>query len=145
MQNYDNKPRGVPQSIEWLKQPILFDGMVFPGRSGYMNVSPTDIDGLIQLDIIDCFILFELKYKGDPSNGQAHAFESLVDAVSAGGKNAVLFIAEHNAKQNEVIYAKDSIVKEIYYEGRWVKQTKSTTLYERINNFITYLKEDKQK
>ena len=129
--------------MEWLKQPISFEGMVFQGRYGTMNVSPTDIDGLIQLDIVDCFILFELKYKGSSSYGQAHAFASLVDAISAGGKNAVLFIAEHNAKQNEIIYAKDSIVKQIYFEGNWVKQMKTTTLYERINNFITYLKEGK--
>lgn len=81
MKYYSDANRGTFQNEQFAKQLVSFEGMKYKGRMGYNNVTPTDIDGFIQLDVWNCFIFFELKKYGVPPDGQGCALSNLVDAV----------------------------------------------------------------
>lgn len=143
MNSYNDSTRGTFQNESYAKQLISFDGLKFKGRNGLMNVTPTDIDGVVQLDNENCFIFFELKHSGGVPTGQSDALKKLVDAVQAGGVNCVLFVAVHNTPFPETIMAKDAIVSRIYWNGKsynvWDKQR---VLYEVAQNYVKYIKGD---
>ena len=109
---------------EKAKQLVCFDGLLLEGRNGYRNVWPTDIDGYIQLDVANLFILIELKYKGGMKYGQSSALTRLADAV---GENCYVLLDEHDvADPAEKIMVKDAKVKRIY-RGRmgWIDYNKN--------------------
>ena len=139
MNRYDDATRGTFQSEDRAKQLVSFDGFKFNGRNGKANVTPTDIDGLIQLDNEDCFIFFELKYSGGVAAGQGCALEKLVDAVASGGKDCVLFVATHNTKAPKTIIAKDAIVNSLYWRGKWLQSSKGFNLLYAINSYIRFI------
>lgn len=143
MNNYEDSQRGKFQS-EYAKQLVSFDGLLFKGRSGLHNVTPTDIDGLVQLDKENCFIIFELKHSGGVPSGQGAALTKLADAIQAGGKDCVVFVAIHNTPYPEIIVAKDAIVQSVYYDGKWFKERKNRTLYQIALNFIDYIKKTRE-
>ena len=145
MNQYCNATRGTFQSESNAKQLVSFEGLRFTGRNGRANVTPTDIDGLVQLDNEDCFIFFELKHSGGVPTGQEGALEKLVDAVSSGGKDCVLFVATHNTEKPKTIMARDSIVKKVYWMGKWYQSNKGFTLYHAINCYIKYIKKQRGK
>lgn len=66
MKHYSDENRGTLQNEQYAKQLISFEGMKYDGRNGYKNVTPTDVDGFMQLDVENCFIFFELKRYGEP-------------------------------------------------------------------------------
>lgn len=141
MNHYEDNNRGTFQT-EYAKQLVSFDGLKFKGRNGLNNVTPTDIDGLVQLDNENCFIFFELKHSGSVPSGQSSALEKLADAVQAGGVNCVIFIAVHNTPYPETIMAKDAIVRNIYWKGKWYVEYKGRTLHKIALSFIDFIKED---
>lgn len=138
MNHYEE--RGIFQNVEQAKQLVVFDGMKFRGRNGLMNVTPTDIDGLVQLDYENCVMLYELKHSGGLSRGQADALTNLADAIVAGGIECVVFVAVHNTPADEPIIAKDAIVKWIYYKGVWHKMKNETPLYQMSLDFIEHIR-----
>lgn len=142
MRYYTNEHRGTFQNEQYAKQLVSFEGMKYRGRSGYRNVTPTDIDGFIQLDENNCFIFFELKRSGIPSVGQGSALTSLVDAVSKSGSNCVLFVAQHDEQSENTIIAKDSIVNRIYWNGKWYSEHHRRTLGELIDTYINNLEKE---
>lgn len=119
MRYYTEENRGTIQKEEYAKQLVSFEGMRFAGSDGFNNVTPTDIDGFIQLDTENCMIFIELKYAGDVPTGQARALKKLCDAVEAGGVNSVAFVAEHKTPHPQTITAKDAVVKKMYWKGEW--------------------------
>lgn len=137
---YSDTNRGTFQNEQYARQLVSFQGMKYKGRSGYKNVTPTDIDGFIQLDENNCFIFFELKKYGLPSDGQGYALTSLVDAVTKGGGKSILFIAQHNEEGNSTIIAKDAVVKKMYWNGKWYEGD-YRTLKDWIDRYIKYLQE----
>lgn len=141
MNNYTDINRGTFQT-EYAKQLISFEGLKFRGRSGLNNVTPTDIDGLVQLDNENCFIFFELKHSGNVPCGQSDALTKLCDAVHAGGVHCAVIIAEHNTPYPQTIIAKDAIVKRLYMNGKWYVNNRNRTLMEIALGFIRYIKED---
>ena len=133
-----NGERGSIQSVEFMKQPTDFSGMLFEGQKGYMNVTPTDVDGFVQLEKEQIFIFFELKYSGDMPDGQKIALCSLVDALDKGGYNTTLILAVHGTKAPEAIKAKNARVVKCYYKHKWYGTTKDRTLYEMMNSFLKF-------
>lgn len=112
--------------------------MLFKGRNEILNVSPTDIDGYIQLDKNNIFIFFELKHHGEPSCGQKTALTAMVDTLRRGRGNAVLIIAKHNTPANQMIMARDAVVTRTYYDGKWSEyHSGKYKLKETINNYIS--------
>lgn len=145
MKDYQCTERGTFQNKEYAKQLVSFEGMKFEGRNGQLNVTPTDIDGLIQLDTLNCFVFFELKHSGGVPKGQRDALRKLVDTADKGGANSIAFVAIHNTEYPENIIAKDAKVESFYYEGRWYRlEGLSKTLYELINSYLENLKHGQQ-
>ena len=143
MNHYEDSTRGTFQNEEFAKQLVSFEGMRYEGRQGKLNVSPTDIDGFIQLDKINCFIFFELKKQGSPSAGQGSALMRLVDAVEKSGANSVLFVACHGT--SETIVAKDAKLTEVYWNHNWQQRVHSVTLGEAIERFIRHYEKKQRK
>lgn len=139
MNNYSDVTRGTFQT-EYAKQLISFDGLKFKGRNGLSNVTPTDIDGVVQLDNENCFIFFELKYSGGVPSGQANALARLADAIQKGGTDCVVFVATHSTPFPETIMAKNATVELIYWNGKWCQEKKHRKLYEIALDFINYIK-----
>lgn len=140
MRNYDDARRGTPQEPNHIKQVVSFEGLKFTGASGLMNATPTDIDGYLQLDSINAFIFFELKYKGGMPNGQKRAYEKLVDAINDGGGTAILILAVHGQDRG-VINARNAIVTRIYsrYDGvntKWYTPKSKQPLSKYLKRFI---------
>lgn len=143
MNSYEGNSRGKFQT-EFAKQLVSFEGLKFKGRNGISNVTPTDIDGLVQLDNENCFIFFELKHSGGVPLGQSSALARLADAVQAGGVKCAVFVAIHNTPYPETVMAKDAVVRNIYWNGKWYIERKGRTLHEIALNFIDFIKEAKQ-
>ena len=141
MNQYENGTRGVFQT-EYAKQLISYDGLKFKGRSGVLNVTPADIDGVVQLDRENCFMFFELKYSGTVPTGQSDALTRLADAVQKGGVNCAVFVAIHNTPFPETVMAKNAIVKKMYWNRKWYYESKGRTLYDIMLGFIDFIKEE---
>lgn len=140
MNHYDSATRGTFQNVELAKQLVSFEGFKLSGRNGIPNVTPTDIDGFVQLDSEECFIFFELKHSGGAPVGQASALQKACDFIENGGGNSVLVIAEHKTPFPETIIAKDAIVKKIYYQHKWWNEREGRTLYEVVCKYIAGIK-----
>lgn len=140
MKDYQITERGIFQNKEYAKQLVSFEGMRFEGRNKRLNVTPTDIDGLIQLDALNCFIFFELKHSGDVPRGQGDALEKLADAINEGSSKGIVFVAIHNTECPQAIKAKDAKVKSIYFGGRWYESDLTKTLFDYINKYLEWLK-----
>lgn len=143
MKNYQSNERGTFQCEEYADQKVSFEGMLFPGRYGARTVSPTDVDGFIQLDRINAFIFFELKYgNGDVPAGQLSAFIKLVDAIDnkERGNNSVLIVATHQTEARQTIIAKDTRVAAVYWNGKLLRLDPSTqfTLLYSIDRYIKH-------
>ena len=144
MNQYNDATRGIFQNENHAKQLVSFEGMKFAGRSGLYNVTPTDIDGLVQLDKENCFIFFELKHSGGVSNGQGSALMKLCDALNDSGAECTVLIALHNTPYPETIVAKDAVVTYAYYKGHLYPVREHRNLYEIAKNFIDYVKKKQQ-
>lgn len=143
MRDYCDGNRGKFQYMDYGKRLVLFDGMRYEGRDGAYNVTPTDIDGCIQLDRENCIIFFELKYTGRIPSGQQSALEKICDAVDNGGTDCIIFQAEHKAQgsdAHEPIMARDAIVKQVYWKGGWIQIKRVRNLGEMTASFIQYIR-----
>ena len=87
----------------------------------YGNITPTDIDGLIEYKNLG-YILLELKYLTptlDP--GQELALERLTDDLERSGKSCCCIIAVHNVENTkQMIPAADTIVYKYRRRGKWI-------------------------
>lgn len=135
MNNYDK--RGTVQVDKYIRQLVSFDGMKYKGKDGWGVVTPTDIDGFIQLDDGNIFVFFELKHNGGLPTGQARAYTKMIDAICAGGGNAILFVAHHHTEE-DTIDAKNAIVKSWYGSNGWNFPKTEHTLDELISIFIEH-------
>lgn len=143
MMSYLDSNRGTYQNEDHAKQIVSFEGMTFMGSTGKYNVTPTDVDGLIQLDNENAFIFFEIKHGAAIApSGQAKALTRTVDTLTRGGGNAILFISTHNKDDGENVIAANTIVDRFYENGEWVHRGKHVvTLKQCIDNYLAILNE----
>ncbi len=120
--------RGKMYNEKLFKQGQDFSGL----RWG--NITPTDVDGLIDFGD-DLWIIFELKHAGnDMPYGQRLAYERLTDDLSK-SKPCIFFLAEHTTPQESPIDAQTAIVIEYRLNEKWKKASKGLTLKEAIDLF----------
>ena len=102
--------RGTYEHPDRGKQLLRFDGMQFLG-----SITPTDIDGLIEVRN-QIIIFFEAKLQDkDVPFGQRLAIERLVKDAGRAGKHAIAIIGEHNIKDpSEDVFLKDLFVREVF-------------------------------
>lgn len=95
-------------------QLLAFDGMQ------YGKCRPTDID--MAMDFQGKYFVFtELKGGTAPLTiGQKIHLTGLVDAIEAGGREAIAILAHHNTPDTEHdVHVAESIVHSVYQGGRW--------------------------
>ena len=125
--------RGEFENRDRAKQLISFQGMK------YDSITPTDMDGLIEYHD-ECYVLMEFKYKGkELPYGQKLAFTRLADDLEKARKPTTLLICNHEVDNPDVdVIAKDAIVKQYYYKGRWYHGG-NRTVKEVTDKFLDYI------
>lgn len=112
--NYTDANRGKIQHEEYARRIVDFSGM------RYGNITPTDIDGVIEYHDTR-IVFFEFKYGNAPiPNGQKMALERIVDNCANAGKLAILCICRHKAPEGQHIDAAQSLVSDVYIGGGYV-------------------------
>lgn len=121
--------RGAIKDLRRYKQLISYAGM-----ERRRHITPTDIDGLIDYNG-NAFILLECKLEGkEIETGQKRAIENIINAFVESGRKACCLLFVHNTNPDDIIIAKDCIVREVYYEGKWHFYNTHTVLY-YVNEF----------
>jgi hypothetical protein len=124
--------RGKIISRDYATQVNDFSGLQFERK-----ITPTDVDGLIEFNN-EIFILFEMKYKtATLPYGQELALTRIVDAIQYSGKEAALFVCQHEDKKD--IDCANSLCSRRYYRHRWYPSTgERRTLRWTIEAFLKY-------
>ena len=133
--------RGVYQNANRGRQLLRFDGLI------YGNISPTDIDGLIEYRN-RLWIMFEAKMQGkDVPQGQRLALERFIQNVRYAGKHGIAMIVEHDVKDTgQDIYLKDCNVREIITteNGQWHPPKYEITVKDITDLYIKYYERRKE-
>jgi hypothetical protein len=96
-----------------MQRPIIFDGL----KSG--NVSPTDIDSIIEL-YNKLLIIFEIKENNkDITIGQQITTTRIIDSWNSSKDKIGLVILAHHNPEDTQIMMKDCIISKIYIENKW--------------------------
>lgn len=131
-----NDGRGKIKHIERAQQINNFEQL------RYGNITPTDIDGLIEYKN-KAYVIFEIKYQeARAPYGQKLAMERFVDDVTSNRKQAVAFICEHQVHNtNNSVNAAECMVRELYMKpyGCWKPMKKPMNLKEAIDIFILFV------
>jgi hypothetical protein len=120
--------RGVIEHRERAKQIVSFAGLRFG------NITPTDIDGLIEYKNF-CFLLLELKHcsKPDLPYGQRLALERLATSLS---KPTLLLHGIHYTHPDEDIDAAACDVYRYFWGGEWWALDESVTVLSAATGFF---------
>ena len=135
--NYQEN-RGIIQYRDRAKQIINFAGL------RYGNITPTDVDGLIEYQN-KAVIFLEFKLEGCDvmPYGQRLALERIANDIRASGKECLVILCVHNVEDcNKDIDAKNSRVKELYWNGKW-HEKEHTTVGEQIDNYLRWVNRNK--
>lgn len=130
---YTDSNRGTIQNRERARQIIDFHGLRI------RNITPTDIDGFIEYQD-KAMIFLEFKYlDADLPYGQQLALVRLIDNIDKAGKEAVLFVCEHNITNcDKDVIAENAIVRSFYYKKRWYNGL-GKTVKEKIISFLNFI------
>ena len=101
------------------------------------NITPTDIDGLIEYKNRG-YVILELKYiDNEVPLGQELALERLTDDLAKSGKKSLCIIATHNTDNpEERIDAANTAIRKYRYLGKWVIPQKNLFTKDLIQRFI---------
>ena len=136
--NYQDN-RGIIQNRDRARQIINFAGL------RYGNITPTDVDGLIEYkNKAVIFLEFKLDGFDEMPYGQRLALERIANDIRAAGKECLVILCIHNVEDcNKDIDAKNSLVKELYWNGKW-HEKKQTTVGEQIDNYLRWVNSNEQ-
>lgn len=99
----------------------------FTGLRRHRNITPTDIDGILEYNG-KAFIILEGKFGNTQMpHGQQKCFESICNAIESGGKNACCIVFSHLAKPGDQIDVSTCIVTKVYFENKWHPGSKNNT------------------
>lgn len=120
--------RGVIAHRDRAKQIVDFSGLRFG------NITPTDIDGLIEYQN-RCFLLLEFKHYSRPDMpaGQRVALERLALRLS---KPTLLLLALHYTELGEDIDAASCTVHRYFWGGEWCMPESIVYVEEAARGFI---------
>jgi hypothetical protein len=108
----------------------------FSGMIRRRNITPTDIDGIIDYNG-KAFVILEGKY-GDAElpKGQKIALENLANTILSANKRVVVIIYRHFIHDtNQEINVSKQIVSDIYFKRKWDKITVEKNVLEVIEMF----------
>lgn len=103
----------------------------------FNNITPSDVDNFIEFKNKLC-VLIEYKLGNAPiPEGQRIGLSRMADAMSRGGLPCYVILCSHDAYDPEDdIQTHASIVKEIRYNDKWLKQRNPRTLKEVIEKLL---------
>ena len=113
----------------------------FSGMIRRRNITPTDIDGIIDYNG-NAFIILEGKY-GDAElpKGQRMALENLANAILLGKKKVLIIVFRHYVNNtNEEIIVSNQLASEIYFKRKWLstfREYPNPVLVQLFLEFIT--------
>lgn len=129
---YQDGNRGKIQYRNYASQIIDFSGI----RIG--NITPTDIDGLIEFKN-RAFVLLEYKRRGGQlPHGQKLALTRMVDRLTKGGSSAILLVCVHDTNAPCDIDGANAIVESAYMNEKWFKGRQHTVIRE-IEGYLEWL------
>lgn len=137
----DSHIRGAIKYIERYKQLISYEGL-----ERHRHITPTDIDGIIDY-AGNAFFVMECKHEDKYYNegldlGQKKAIENMINAWREIGKISMAIVFIHNNQPEEIIMAKDAIVVQYYWRGKWqIPKNNNMTVLDAIKWFENYCKE----
>lgn len=104
------------------------------------NITPTDIDGLIEYKN-KAYIILELKYLDALTTmGQRLALERLTDDLQRAGKESLCIIANHETHDADSdIDAAAAYVLESRYKGKWRVAIDGETVIDMVKRFLGWL------
>jgi hypothetical protein len=108
----------------------------FSGMIRRRNITPTDIDGIIDYGG-KAFVILEGKY-GDAElpKGQKMALENLANTILSANKRVVVIIYRHFVHDtNKDINVSKQLVSDIYFKRKWDKITVEKNVLEVIEMF----------
>ena len=110
----------------------------FAGLIRRRNITPTDVDGLIEYNG-NVFIMLEGKY-GDAElpKGQRMALENLANAILDGNKKVVIIVYRHYIENsNKDVIVSEQFVSDVYFDRKWNKISGFNVLQtiERFENY----------
>ena len=134
-----NSIRGSIKFIDRYKQLISFEGL-----ERHRHITPMDIDGFIDY-AGNAFFYMECKLESKYIEtgldmGQKYAIEHIIDAHIMANKMAAAIIFIHNSNPDEIIMARDMIVKEFYFDHKWRMANDSCTVLDAIEWFEKHCK-----
>jgi len=108
----------------------------FLGLIRRRNITPTDIDGIIDYNG-KAFVILEGKHSdAELPKGQRMALENLANAILDGNKRVVVIVFRHYIHDvNEDIIVSKQPVSELYYQRKWCKTTVQKNVLEVIEMF----------
>ena len=121
-------------------QLLAFDDMQ------YGKCRPTDID--LSIDFQGKYFVFtELKGRGVPLTlGQKIHLTGLVDAIEAGGREAIAILAHHDTPScDDDVHVAESIVHSVYQGGRWERIMLKVTLDKFIESLHNHYQFNRSK
>lgn len=112
-------------------QCIRFEGLRFG------NISPTDIDGMLEHN--GTYIIYEWKLTDKKMpRGQELALTRLVDDLTRARRHAVLFLCSHDQlNPAEDVEGAEAIVTRVYFSGHWHAGT-GRTVKEMTRRFLAF-------
>jgi hypothetical protein len=124
----ENDKRGLITNRERASQQKDYSGL------RWSKITPSDIDGAVEFSD-RLFVFLEYKHAGAPMQyGQRLCAERIVKAIAETGRHALFVVADHYSKPDEDIDGAGSIVRQVYYDGKW-SDMKKTTVREAIDSF----------
>lgn len=107
----------------------------FGGLCRHRNITPTDIDGLIDYNGV-AYVLMEGKHinAGIPT-GQLRAIENMATSLAKGGAMVTAIIYTHDIQPEQSIYVADCTVKQFFYESKWYYPPEQMTVVQAIERF----------
>lgn len=132
--------RGAIKYLERYKQLISYEGM-----ERHRHITPTDIDGVIDY-AGNAFLYLECKHESvyfekGLDQGQKTAIENLVESHRMAGHISVAFVFTHDCNSEDIIMARDQIVREIYFNHLWKSpKDPNWTVIQAVEWFEQYCK-----
>jgi hypothetical protein len=125
--------RGAIKYIERYKQLLSFEGM-----TRRRNITPMDIDGVIDYNG-NAFLYLEAKKENAPfEKGQRMAYENLCKAHEKAKKTSMVICFTHNSEPEEIIDVKNMKVKEVYFNNKWSEINDNRNVLDLVKSFEDY-------
>ncbi len=110
----------------------------------HRDISPTDIDGLVDLKG-NAFVYLEGKLiDAELPRGQRLALENVCKSHEKAMHPTIAIVYTHNVPRDQDVIVKDQFVKEVFWLGKWRTQHSPITVLAKIHSFKEWVRTKRQ-